>query len=176
MKSQLTDAVTAAKQILKRNAAFLKANKARRRVLIAKDVLAQLELGKYQLQSTYLVVPSGFYDGMLNQQVMEQIPNCNVCGIGAAFCSALRLGNDFEMPIRGIERFEISTYLEKYFDVGQINLIEAVFENFSRINCKNAIWRESKLRGADGSYGRKNVAVAIFQNIIDNKGTFRPVL
>lgn len=166
------------KTIKQRNAAFMKSNKARRRVMIAQDVVAQVESNRYEMRSMYLSIPSiASYDVTLNQALVEKTPKCRVCGIGGAFVSTLRLANRFECPLSHIDRDEMVKYLRGYFDRDQIDLFEAVFENHSTLTNSQNDWRDvnSKPPGML-FYDRAYLAKMMFQNIIDNKGTFIPEL
>ncbi len=155
---------------------FKKANKARKRVLIAKDVISQILAKKFIIRSMlYVNVPN--QEGETVDQNFVIKNKCECCGIGAAFVSALRLGNKYSTKL-GVYSSELSPsqlhpLLERYFDKKQISLIEACFEKFTQeegVEDKDEIitkfWKKYN--------NSEDRAIGIFENIIKNKGEFIP--
>jgi hypothetical protein len=159
------------KSTVETNKSFTKANAARKRVLIAKDVLIQIEQGKYNMTQGEYFRPQVYeYDALINQQTINEMPPCKVCGIGAAFCSALRLGNDFSKRAGSVDSTVMrEEMLYRYFEPAQVDAIEYAFEGWSGLPHCQPFYYKFK------DYSNKNaVAEAIFRNIIKNKGVFKP--
>ena len=190
------------RQIRARNRAFLALTPAKRRVAIAKDVIQQLNAEKIIAQRGVYFDESGI------EKVMEQTywagkgatgvaghgetqvcdlletSKCTVCGIGAAFVSAVRLGDDLKIKDLAADEtwvrdYQMRDYLKRYFDPPQVALIECAFERgpYYRTNMNQAP-SKSDTRAAV-AFGRKydgdaDRMRAIFQNIVSNRGTFRP--
>lgn len=100
------------------NRLFETASPAEQRRMIARDVIAQLQLGKYTAASFYMGI------GYKN--------NCMVCGVGSCMVSMQRHLH----PSKSIKKivYDHDTYgewklLERYFSTQQLALIEEFFEN-----------------------------------------------
>lgn len=167
-----------AKKVRRSNARFARATPAQKRVLIAKDVISQLRpTGIYKAtQCTYFTKLRGpRLSGQL-QNSLKEIDSCAVCGVGALFCSAVRLYNKFEgRPPCG---FGMVSFMEEegLFSSGQSRLIEAAFEmNQMSAHEDNT---ESKVSWAirfGCQYEDSNDRlVAIMRNIVKHRGTFVP--
>lgn len=181
------------KRIEKSNQEFQKASKSQRIVMVAKDVLAMLKLGKMQATSgTYFEVP-----GIPNSPLVEKkgscqlsdilkmpdLPTCEVCAIGGAMmASVLRLKKvdvdcgDIADGILGVYLSEkdrnnpgFSNPNNHYYVVGRKMALktEQVFPP--------KLLHEMEEAFENGSYGydigsdRQNMQ-DIYQNLIDNKG------
>lgn len=153
-------------EIRNNNIRFRKANKARKRVMIAKDVLDQIRLEKYVPSCLYFVLDNPTSETVINQQNLQNDYKCRLCGIGAAFASAVRLGNSFEAKTYALDSQPIREVLSKYFSNDQILMIENYYENWGVAAKK---WNRH-----NGFWDRIPRMIAIFQNVIDNKGEFKP--
>lgn len=133
------DKYTAPKTIKARNKWFAALTPQEQRIAIAKDVILQLELGKFEASSgTYfeLVAKSELYDGDDLQKVIEnRTESCSVCAIGAVFASKVRLGNNVVISKWDINETEVglsSSCLleatENIFSEKQMRLMEFAFE------------------------------------------------
>lgn len=134
------DKYTAPKTIKARNKWFAALTAQEQRIAIAKDVILQLELGKFEASSgTYfeLVAKSELYDGDDLQKVIEnRTESCSVCAIGAVFASKVRLGNnvliedwdinDKDLSMTSCDLLEAT---ENIFSEKQMRLMEFAFEN-----------------------------------------------
>jgi hypothetical protein len=170
---------------------FNSLNVAQKRIAIAQDVLLQIKLEKYNImEGTWAEFQDD--DDLINDlslQFRQDIlrggivtfkipqPVCNVCAIGAACCSALRLGN-VDVLESDTDEGDMRKVLKKYFGIKQMGLIESCFEQRLAGDCKfgNLSKKESDRallfsRKFDDQTDR---AIAIFQNIIQNKGVFKP--
>ena len=162
----------------KRNAAFeaLPANE--KRVLIARDVIAQLAIGKLEAQSgTYVETDATVKKASQDLQVLlkPKDVSCTVCGIGALFVCGVQRGNDlkassvhlFEDDNVNVGGFQAYAYLRRYFSNSQLKMIEAAFEQ----------WAHDK--GGDFAYYVEDDETRlrlIMENIILNNGTFNPAM
>ena len=86
------------------NKAFKKANKARRRVLIAKDVIMRLKMKNIQASINYIIDISSIdlernsglnsFKELLNNNDLKY---CKVCAKGALFCSIIGRTNKYTL-------------------------------------------------------------------------------
>lgn len=155
-------------------------SRAEMRVAIAKDVIAQIKSQK-------LRVKCGRYITFVNEKIMEigdqaillnpETPACQVCGIGAAIYSAIRLFNTVQTKTIGGNEFLARDLITKWFTPEQACLIECAFEIDTHL-MRNASTTDEQRRAAR-AFGSKydddpeERAIAILQNIADN-GEFRP--
>lgn len=167
----------------KLNKEFQKASKSKQRVMIAEDVILQLKLNKFSGKSgTYLTTNKNVLQDNESLQDILLVPDvkCEVCAIGGAFASCIRIKNEFILD----GNFTISSYLqegqsmgdnpmrnvlEEYFSDNQLELIEDVFEN--RYNGEN---NSDKISNFYNKYPDDTDRLkAIMKNIVKNKGTFK---
>lgn len=199
-----------AQQVEAKNAAFANMTPEQKRVAIAQDVIAGL-------RSRRLVAEAGTYistdlnrgcvnessiseNGISVQDVLKDIPVCNVCAKGAMFVSMVeRFNQVYYKPEDGenaedvYESDVVFFYdggndmmyeLEKYFSREQLDLIEAAFEAWDNIDLrlKAENWRSPQ--NIDAAYeavgkitaipSARNRMIAIMENIVLNNGTFLP--
>lgn len=195
------------RKIRERNRKFKRLTPAGKRVAIAKDVLAQLNAkmilarsGVYfsskpveELLNTYESVSGSWnYDSRQDKLKAEledtqlcdvlEGQKCTVCGIGAAFVSAVRLGDDLTVPNAGTDDGSMREYLVRYFEPEQVGAIESAFEEecFMSVavgwGVTTAQYDLETRAIAFGQQYRSDAKRlrAIFENIIANKGTFVP--
>lgn len=184
IEKQLTPA-----QIARRNRRFAKLNRGRQRMAIAQEVI-DLEARKM------MAIETGIYchpynrrysDKMDQLTVLDPQFECRVCHLGGAVIAAMRLGNRFEGTANQITR-RMRTVIQKWFGERQAALMEVAFEGniTNGINAarsgQNRILPDSAARRAldfweiyDHRPDRER-SVAIWQNVIRNKGLFRPEL
>ena len=120
---------------------------------------------------------------------------CTVCGIGAAFVAAVKRADDLELkdllnntrcswdlqyhPEEFSDSAAMRRYLRKYFLRRDIALIECAFEQsngFARhegVGCNDPEVDRAVSFGVKFSEDEDRL-LAIMQNIVDNKGRFRP--
>lgn len=155
---------------------FENMTKAQKRVAIAKDALKQLKAKRYNL--TYDdYAKSGV---PINQSSLKQ-PNimCECCQAGAATLSAVRLGNKWNDGSRFMDGGDVLKVLGRYFSQRQILSIEAAFmiTKFPVMADYTDLSETPFTKACDfgaREFDMKTRFRAIFQNIIDNKGTFKP--
>ncbi len=175
------------------NEEFKKATKAQKRVMIAKDVLAQIKAKRYFPESGEWVKPLWSDDQKSidikldpNSSIKDAfkskaINSCQVCALGGLFMSCTNLNNNTTVQDMKTEYYlgevvqdndKISNGLNRIFTQKQLMLIEIYFEG-----------GEGYFKG----YSDENLLVTFFesfndderlkmimQNIIDNNGTFKP--
>lgn len=171
------------------NKKFDKASDANKRVLIAKDVLKWLSIGKIQAEpGTYIGLPyaDASRDGYKKVSSDERVngDECRACALGAVFaCAVERAGGirDFWEQPSVVMRQKLGAY----FTLWQLQLIETAFEashGFAVI--PYGLSEEEE----DAHYVARDKAVefgrairdpqermrAIMENIVANKGTFVP--
>jgi len=188
------------KVLLKSNAAFKKATKAEKRVMIAKDVLAQIKANRYIAESGTWVDANwnirNEIDGTESVQKLfadRTIETCNVCALGGLFMSCTNLNNntcvsDINYGGEGTEIGEriqdgdtLSNGLNKIFSKKQLQLIEVYFEKgdgwFGEDGYTgNYIGEDSRhVEYFNDAYPDDDERlVEIMKNIVANDGTFVP--
>lgn len=166
------------------NKAFSKANKARKRVLIAKDVILRIALNNLWIKEGEFICKSLFLNNLndnslsfkkvLNTNSNEII--CKVCAKGALFCSVIgRINNmsigDVRFTGNDIENINHKQLL-KYFSIEQLDMIETAFERISFIHAILEEDREKCKDFYDNFSNSQERLIAICENIINNQGTF----
>lgn len=190
------------REIQRRNAAFKKATAAEKRVLIAKDVIAQIKAKKFKptpgmwvllknKQNRDLADPTAVFEGTNSVRKLflaEEIPSCSCCALGAVFMSCTLYNNkttiadldeetdSFDVRVRETEYGSFTNGLTKFFSRDQLQLIEIAFEGGGGAFDVDEEDLE-EVHAADWVKKLRNAEkrlVAIMQNIIDNKGRFVP--
>jgi hypothetical protein len=157
MNKTVKKKVTLAKRIAKRNSAFDKASPARKRIIIAKDVIKQLELKKLIAKTGVYFVPGNFkrvsahlfdidteLEGFKNKELQEVIKKntCTVCALGSMFACHIRINDNYKLSENNISKLSGNNRhtpqdemheLLKYFGHRQLALIEIAFEISSSI-------------------------------------------
>lgn len=148
------------------------------RVLIAKDVLKQLDAKKLvATEGTYLEFENvKFSDSDFLHEVLAET-KCEVCALGSLYYSRVQLANETKCGVTytwhyddktryGVSRSgTIEEDLLQYFDGEDLNAIETYFEG----------WREASGFSEKNSDPETRMR-KIMQNIVDNNGTFKPEL
>ena len=187
----------------KSNAAFKKATKAEKRVMIAKDVLAQIKAKRYIAESGTWVDANwnirGGIDEIHETDSVQKlfadrtIETCSVCALGGLFMSCTNLNNntcvsDINYGGEGTEIGEriqdgdtLSNGLNKIFSKKQLQLIEVYFEKgdgwFGEGGYTgNYIGEDSRhVEYFNDAYPDDDERlVEIMKNIVANDGTFVP--
>lgn len=143
------------KQIQRSNAAFEKMTREERKVAIAKDVLLQLrkktivaEAGTYFTNDDVIQLLTEHSEELLDKDVSEilaDVPECNVCAIGAAFvCAVKKLDNLKVKDLYSVKaggygdfnRNDMVKYLGSHgveiFNGRELTLMEQEFEIYGR--------------------------------------------
>ena len=181
------------------NEEFKKATKAQKRVMIAKDVLAQIKAKRYFAESGEWVKPLWSDDQKSidikldpNSSIKDAfkskaINSCQVCALGGLFMSCTNLNNNTTVQDMKTEYYlgevvqdndKISNGLNRIFTRKQLMLIETYFEGgegyFKGYSEYFSYSDEKLLVTFFKSYHDDERLKMIMQNIIDNNGTFKP--
>lgn len=175
----------------KLNEKFKKATKAQKRVMIAKDVLAQIKTKRYVAESGCWVQPNikAAYEKNLKDEdsvqelfAKKKIKSCNVCALGGLFMSCINLNNNTTIEDLKKEFYigdfvyddsKISNGLNRIFTQKQLILIESYFEG-SQGYFRDYLSCDEKAGTFLENYSDDERLEMIMQNIIDNNGTFKP--
>lgn len=159
--------------VKQKNEAFLKLPPAKKRVQIAKDVIAQLNSEYLKALSGNCYVASSNINEDFNsnkefKSVFNEADDCTVCGIGSLFVCAVKRMDKLkisEVSIDNIGPAVIHAYLEDFFSLDQLVEIEAAFE-------ENGDYFEF-IRGYHHGDFDKLKLTLIMENIIKHKGVFK---
>ena len=183
------------KEIAKRNKAFQALPDYKKRVVIAQDVLDQLEARRLiPTYGTYLSpgdkVEHDYFDSYgdhydEDREVSEALDGakCEVCGIGSLFIAAVDRANGCTVGDLGSPNSDsaMRNYLSDWFADDQLSMIEAAFEGrFIDWSAGDSGLHEysPEIRQAIAFTRRTTSPTArikkIMNNIIENKGTFKP--
>lgn len=190
MKKQVT--VTKKKKVSFLETKFKAASTPGKRVMIAQDIIEQVNARKYRSnKGSYVAIHTDSEDMNFDiKSGFDKIKHCNVCALGACIMSATRFKNklfandvDMEDSVGLAENDKVRTLLQSLFSNSQLFMIEEAFEGAAgsrladELGYKGA--RSSDLESCLLFHNRyKGNAdkrlIAICENIIKNKGTFRP--
>ncbi len=158
---------------------FTRLTAAQKRVAIAKDVLQQIRL------RTMVPAHVGYFLWTDRNRIesfnQESVKHCScfVCGIGAGIVSGIRLFNKVHVSENRGFAAEAFPIAKKFFTAQQAALIEMAFEGSCIMgNNANVEMSVSAYAKARKFYERHTLprerVQAIYQNIINNKGVFKP--
>lgn len=158
------------------NHQFNRLSRKQKRIAIAKDALQQLKLNKYLPARGLYVLERWNPDESMNDIIARDGEQCEVCAIGAAFCSLARFNTELTLEHGSPEL--VHNTLRLCFSNRQMALMEYAFEgrSVSRITSTLKSYTDCNLaytfwhRHKDATERMK----AIFRNIIKNGGTFKP--
>lgn len=183
-------------QLKARNKAFDRLPIHQQRIIVARDVIAQLKAEKYNAAHCYLDIT--FKDGAKVKESdqlqcsMSKVASCDVCAKGAIFLSTVRKSDNFQIGdasvntdydsdrIIGIclDHDEVVETASNVFSERQLDLIECAFEQ-SHVLSEGSDLPSDVVDAAvtfGSDYCLDSVRlIAICQNIIDNEGIFNPV-
>lgn len=190
------------KQIQKENDLFEKMSKAEKRIVIAKDCLLRIQLGQLEVESGYFgIIPNIYTFGecdiktVINNNVVndtKMLP-CSGCAKGSLFFGYVGRVNNFKVNNFSGRNYENNSEHEKLleiFSLKQLAMIEFAFEGLQYISGVE-LGNEDDIRAFFTKHGgvydedgdtndeaTKETAttrfIAICENIIKNKGTFKP--
>ena len=170
---------------------------AEKRVAIAEDTIKWLNSRAIKATpGTYFGAPAKgikvkSHDDKLDVALKKTKEACKVCALGGLFYSMVRrfdkvtvgvgnidsrLNSDYFL---GVDGFGVFEELEKYFPHQQLAAIESAFEqrdmfeyeDHAKMSDAEMVWSQDFTRGAKTPADRLR---AIMNNIIENKGKFRP--
>jgi len=165
------------------NKQFEQLSKAEKRVAIAKDVLKLIKAEKL-IPETGSYVENDQLDSILwnNDEVdikkalKELQQPCEVCALGAIFYAETIKRNDCVIVGRFVRRDDITKRMKDIFTKGQMIMIESAFESgdFNELRIVSQGNIELSINFGSQYTEPKERLVAIMENIVKNKGTFKP--
>jgi hypothetical protein len=196
---KLTKLQKARREIARRNKLFAAADAAEKRVLIAKDVIAQIKNGNFKAAGGTWVRPMTARhlgnlsvefgaDASLRELVLtDKLGKCDCCALGAMFMSCTLYNNkttaeDFEQEVNDgafdflvEDKGSISNGLNTFFSPAQLRLIEMYFERGYGAWSPRSDAETARVELWYETYSTdRSRLLAIMQNIVDNNGTFKP--
>lgn len=152
------------------------------RVQIARDVIAQLAAKRIIAAGGSYIRWAGFRNqqaiGDMDAKVQPPPPNCKVCAIGAVFVCALDRHNELRLrDTNGStpDDDNMLRYLARWFDEYQLRLMECAFEGS---DVSDALPDDDAYAavefGEQHEHDADALMRAIMNNVIANKGTFKP--
>lgn len=167
-------------QVNKSNDTFKRASKAKRRCMVARDVIRALNTKLFEANNhggyvDNLHVYGNDWDKDLREVLINKNPNCNVCGKGSILlCTVMRQDNLKAGEGTSIGFFQtgerMSNGLKGLFSQDQLDLIEGHYEVGGNSHVRFVL-PNSPFKKYDGGEERM---IAIMKNIIRNKGEFKP--
>lgn len=182
-------------QITAENEAFEEMSPEQKRVLIAQDVLDQLDAERFYAKRGNWVNALGLSnlrnkrEEDLQKFFLNDLPSCHVCGLGALFTCAVERANKLPVhqflnsgglngTLEGLNGSPMFTYLQGFFDQKQLDAIEVAFEQgqgFVKMKEHPNLTDEEYLGAVSFCFKvndhRKRMEM-IMENIIENNGTF----
>lgn len=174
---------------------FSKLSKPQKRVAIAKDVLQQIKQKKYIAEAERYVSRINFVDAFDSygediKSNFKKIKDCRVCAMGACLMSATKFANklnfeDVGHSISDLKNEKVQTLFAEIFSPKQLLLIETAFEGnnggdkvgeeiFEIDSCQYANEKIKCDKFHDKYDNPQSRMIGIMENIIKNKGEFKP--
>ena len=165
-----------------KNEDFSKMSKLEKRVVLAKDVIAQIEAKRYTARlGTYLDIRDKKVERYTERssldktKIGEKNVVCEVCAIGSLFVSNAILSNKKLTD----DDDKMLSSLRSIFSKKDMRTLEYLFEGrdiddmFEAKTPKNIQIKKDIAKYRVGQRGAEQRLVNIMQNIIDNKGNFK---
>lgn len=187
------------KKIEIRNKIFETASKTEKRILIAKDIMAQIKSKKFKAvcgiytETSDACVKAEDLDST-SLQVGLEVSNviCECCAKGAIVLSKIRFANEVDI-YKNIERnptiYNDPAKIKDIFSIKQLDLMESAFEVEDYKRLANEEINERLTRLTTLVFSKKQIKaikfgskfknandrlIAIMENVIKNKGAFIP--
>lgn len=172
-------------RVRRANKRFEEATPEEKRVIIAKDVLAQLAIGKIKATpGEYLGLTSETYDALEDKpnaelcDIFKGVKSCGACALGSIFVSAVIFQDQLKAREASLDdSWFMRSYLDDngLFSKRQLIMIENAFECSTIKPILDDYETEMKCLQFNNvnMSGRKRLE-RIMKNIIDNNGTFVP--
>jgi hypothetical protein len=177
--------------------------KAQKRVVIAKDVIKQINAKQLIAKPGWYISldMSDFTSSMSIKDNYSKIKECRVCALGACLMATTKFANvlnfsDIGRDIHSLDNDNVKKVFSEIFSPDQLLLIEQAFEGVSRTASRfaNKVLKQSQLSGIMedrcDTFFKKNGGrmfdqkktdksaddrlKAIMRNIVENNGTFQP--
>lgn len=181
------------KRIEKSNQKFQEASKSERIVMVAKDVLAMLKLGKMHAQTgTYFLTPPITNSPLalegncqLNDLLkMPELPACDVCAIGGAMMATALRSNEVKVDCHSLNAGIAGVYLnpdERKEDAFKESANPAAYELGSKMAIKTEkVFPPALLRAMEQAFEHRYFGYEdgdptqrmedVYRNLIRNKG------
>lgn len=182
--------------VKKKNNEFNALPMSQQRIAIARDVLAQVAVGRLipsgvnYFVGDYATFADADGDAQLDE-VFSGITSCEVCALGSMFFCGVERANSLKVNDAGIRSGTLGSgatyrYLSKFFDHGQLEQIESAFER-SNMSVRGEVSVDVQRSIAFGTYIDNYVGVDldyrqratlrlqfIMENLIANGGYFNP--
>ncbi len=188
------------REITRRNKIYAAATLAQKRVLIAKDVIAQLKDNRFVAETgTWTDMwSSGDFPHAVGFQetfLTDKSVSCNCCAVGSLFLGCTLYANklltddiraDWSLGEDIISRKKFANGFQKLFSPKQLALIELAFEGQTEFVMDDEdmdytapeLSVEEEMAAVGGYYNDfkspKARLIAIMENIVENNGTFEP--
>jgi hypothetical protein len=117
-------------------AQFIKMNKARRRVFLAKDVILQLELQHYRPGMGYMHVTDHGGECEVSAKDVINDNTCHVCAKGALVCSYVRHVNNIEYG-KLVGNVSQNVEMKELWGGARWAAIEALYEGYHGFQSEN---------------------------------------
>lgn len=166
------------------------ADKAKMRVAVAKDVLKQLKRKRLlpSQGSGYIyapVTPAEAVPGCELQKIVDKLPPCTVCALGAALLSYARLYDNVKLEssssfVSGFSGSRVYLHhnrlhadrptkvLRVIFPLRMLNLIEGAFENYQKPAEQDYEYYSAEHEQAQA----EEALIVVMKNLIKNEGGF----
>jgi hypothetical protein len=189
------------RQVSRTNKAFQALSPAEKRVYIARDVLAQIAMkklvptsGVWLTSDTELFTKNDVAKDPELQDLLKKTKQCEGCAIGGMFMCAVQVADQLKISnLEGVKEFKDDVkfedadprfafldsdiqqedafkYLRRFFSSNQLAMIETAFEKDGDA-CHTGDASANFVKQINDPSERMQL---IMQNIIVNKGTFRP--
>ncbi len=193
LKEKLAKSVkTHNRKVAADNAAFDKLKPAEKRVAIARDVLKHVASRRIipthgawvdSTGSGALVSAKNIKKDPELQELFASMKSCNACALGGMFMCAVEKADNLKVSDlqdvkvdgniyeAGVEQEDVFDYMKKFFSVDQLTMIESAFEKN-----EGACYDEAGDDFAPDVEDAADRMRLVMENIIVNKGTFKPEL
>ena len=141
-----------------------------KRVVLAKDALIQLHLGKFiPRRGNYVVFPAYISSYGSGQDALKQFATCDVCAKGALICAYVQSFNC--LTVGDMERAESNPVMVEIFGSVLWGAIESLFEGWGfDVNGVHHRHFENDHKMQFNQSHRRWTMEALLKNIIKNKG------
>jgi len=169
-------------QIKKWNETFKKASKPEKKILIAKDVLANIKSKKYiPFAGNYIIFISSVFKDNDVQKNLDTLESCNCCALGACLISSTKYQNKLKFDdLNGLGAYDNNVWrqLKNIFTPREMAIMEYCFEGIGGTKVAEDSFfynldKKTEQKCENFYYNYSNSTerlVAICKNIIKNKG------
>lgn len=186
-----------AAEIERRNLAFQNASPARQRILLAKDVIDQIKIGRFAaMTGNWATLDGGSFipseDSVQKALLDGTVSQCNVCALGGLMVSCVLFknkvtGNDYDYGALDFDTLHTrdnnyNAGIRRHFSASQLILIELAYEGHdgwfgSHMDSEGDVATPTQSKAMTWAEREPDDAkrlVAIMRNIVRNDGRFVP--